>query len=268
MEKGINLVTGASLWTILTLVRQPQSKTLFPSVNILYDTTSPSNSIIVVHLHPHIDLLFSGKGQRLHTIVVRRLRHGLPNSPKPAIHSLGNTPGTSVGSSARSPLSLGGSALILRYKNTTVLSPDEVLRKFGVMKNFGPTYEGDLMKYPGIMFSIYDEDVAPSTAALMRTPGGMSVDESKRAEVKKIIITQKLPEGGEVDAFDEVLECPAMEGDLNSVSLRVCPSETFDRHNSFLSSHMKASTCISFHPTRQSALYDWASALPRTFDAN
>lgn len=82
------------------------------------------------------------------------------------------------------------------------------------------------MKYPGIMFSIFDEDGAPSTAALMRATAGVSVDESKRAEVKKIIITQKVPEGGDVDAFDEVLECPAMEGDLSSVILK--PHEGVD----------------------------------------
>jgi Uncharacterised protein family (UPF0183) len=216
-----DIILGSSLWSILALVRQPQSKTLFPSVNIIYDTVSPSTSIIIVHLHPYIDLLFTGNGQRLHTIVVRRLRHGLPASPKPAVYSIGSS-GTSASSlSNRSRVGVGGSALTLKYKHTIVSSPDEVLRKFGVMKSFGPTYEGDLMKYPGISFSIFDEDGASSTAALMRATVGLSVDESKRSEVKKIVISQKTQEGGEVDAFDEVLECPVMDGDLSSVRLNV-----------------------------------------------
>jgi len=149
------------------------------------------------------------------------------------------SPGTSASSSARSRVGVGGSALTLRYKHATISSPDEVLRKFGVMKSFGPTYEGDLMKYPGIAFSIFDEDGIPSSAvAVMRPPSGgvVSVDESKRAEVKKIIITQKSPEGGEVDAFDEVLECPVMEGDLSSVSLIVCSPKSF---------HMDTDVCVA-----------------------
>ena len=80
------------------------------------------------------------------------------------------------------------------------------------------------MKYPGISFSIFDEDGAASTAALMRATVGLSVDESKRSEVRKIVISQKTQEGGEVDAFDEVLECPVMDDDLSSVRLNVCLS--------------------------------------------
>jgi len=97
------------------------------------------------------------------------------------------------------------------------------------MKSFGPTYEGDLMKYPGISFSIFDEDGAVSATALMRTTGNLSAEESKKSEVKKIVITQKTPEGSEVDAFDEVLECSVMDGDLSSVCLKVRPPENMNQ---------------------------------------
>ncbi|PVF99968.1 hypothetical protein CPB86DRAFT_774038 [Serendipita vermifera] len=205
---------GASLWSILALVRQPQSKTYFPSVNILYDTTSPASSITIVHLHPYIDLLFSGRGQRLHTIAIRRLRHGLPSSPRMVSQSLGMTAGSSA-SSTRSRGVGGGSSLTLRYKNVIISSPDETLRRSGVMKNFGPTYEGDTMKYPGITFLF--EDVAG--AAVIRTNRATSPDEQKRTEVKKILITQRGSGDIEADPFDEVTECSVMDGELQTVKL-------------------------------------------------
>lgn len=207
------MLSGASLWSIIALVRQPHSKTLFPSVKVLYDTTGPAASVIIVHLHPYIDLLFSGKGQRLHTIAVRHLRHGLPTSPRQVPQPLG----VPVGSAASSTKSRGGgSSLIVRYKQTIISSPDEVLRRAGVMKNFGPTYSGDIMKYPGISFMFEDDASAP----LIPSPKP-SADESKRAEVKKINITQRSGTGEEVDAFEEVQECSVMDGDLRSVVLKV-----------------------------------------------
>jgi len=208
-----NAVSGASLWSIIALVREPHSKTLFPSVKVVYDTDSPAISAIIVHLHPYIDLLFSGKGQRLHTIAIRHLRHGLPTSPKQAPQPLGMAVGSATSSSKSRG---GGSSLILRYKHTIISSPDEVLRRAGVMKSFGPTYEGDVMKYPGVSF-IFEDD---ASAALLRSPR-LSADENKRVEVKKISITQRTVGGDEVDAFDEVLESPVMDGDLRSVVLKV-----------------------------------------------
>lgn len=106
--------------------------------------------------------------------------------------------------------------MILRYKHTIISSPDEVLRRAGVMKSFGPTYEGDVMKYPGVSF-IFEDD---ASAALLRGPK-LSADENKRVEVKKISITQRTVGSDEVDAFDEVQESPVMDGDLRSVVLKV-----------------------------------------------
>jgi hypothetical protein len=129
-----------------------------------------------------------------------------------------------VGSAASSSQSRGGgSSLILRYKHTIISSPDEVLRRSGVMKSFGPTYEGDVMKYPGVSF-IFEDD---ASAALLRSPR-LTADENKRVEVKKISITQRTVGGDEVDAFEEVLESPVMDGDLRSVVLKV--HEGIDLH--------------------------------------
>ncbi|KAF9055457.1 hypothetical protein BDZ89DRAFT_1088063 [Hymenopellis radicata] len=57
---------GASLWTVLDMLRRMQN--LFPQVDIKYDPDTASTTPIVLHLRPHLDLLFSGKHQRLRTI--------------------------------------------------------------------------------------------------------------------------------------------------------------------------------------------------------
>ncbi|KAG8817477.1 hypothetical protein FRC18_000494 [Serendipita sp. 400] len=218
---------GASLWSILAFVRQPQSKTLFPSVKISYDTNSSSTSIILVHLHPHIDLLFSGKGQRLHTIAIRRLRHGLPSSPRPAQQPL-SLPSTSSGSrgSTSQNRSVAGtiSTLVIRYKRVIISSADETLRRGGVMRHFGPTYEGETMRYPGVTFMFDDE--TPASSSLGSGGGSMRraidvADENKRAEVRKIVIMQRGDGREQVDAFEEVLEHPIMNGDLKRVVIKV-----------------------------------------------
>ncbi|GAV98916.1 UPF0183-domain-containing protein [Lentinula edodes] len=67
---------GASLWNIINMIRQMQH--LFPQVDIKYDPDASSTTPIILHLRPHLDLLFSGKHQRLRTICVRKLRDTSP----------------------------------------------------------------------------------------------------------------------------------------------------------------------------------------------
>ncbi|KAF8974467.1 hypothetical protein BDZ97DRAFT_1773730 [Flammula alnicola] len=68
---------GTPLWTLLdTLRRHPHA---YPQIDIKYDPDTSSTTPIIVHVRPHLDLLFSGKHQRLHTICIRKLRD--PNPP-------------------------------------------------------------------------------------------------------------------------------------------------------------------------------------------
>ena len=115
--------TGASLWTVLDLLRT--HKHTFPQVDVQYDPDS-STTPVILHIRPHFDLLFSGTHQRLHTIAVRRLRD--PNPP-----------------------------LTLRYKGNVLSSPDKDLRRVNVNLAFGPTYPGEDLRYPGVRFCFDDE---------------------------------------------------------------------------------------------------------------
>ena len=90
---------GASLWNVLELLRGLQH--LFPQVDVQFDPDASSPTPIILHLRPHLDLLFSGKHQRLRTISLRKLRD--PNPP-----------------------------VTLRYKDTILSSTEEVLRRVGV----------------------------------------------------------------------------------------------------------------------------------------
>jgi len=65
---------GASLWTVLELLQHHTQKTIHPQVDIKYDTTSPTSSPLVLHIRPHLDLVFSPSSQRLTHISLRRLR--------------------------------------------------------------------------------------------------------------------------------------------------------------------------------------------------
>lgn len=73
------------------------------------------------------------------------------------------------------------------------------------------------MKYPGVSF-IFEDD---ASGVAVRTARGTGVDENKWAEVKKVIISQINGNDEQVDAFDEVLQCPIMDGDLRSVIVKV-----------------------------------------------
>ena len=102
---------------------------MFPQVEVKYDPDSSPTTPIVVHVRPHLDLLFSGKGQRLHTICVRRLR-----DPSPPV--------------------------TLSYQGIVISSTEEVLRRVVVNRTFGPTYPGDDLRYPGLWFSFEDDTIA------------------------------------------------------------------------------------------------------------
>lgn len=128
----------------------------FPQIDIIYDchSTVPPPPVLL-HLRPHISLLFSGTHQRLHTIHVHDLRISSP-------------------------------PLILKYKDAILSSPDRVLHRLGVSKTFGPTYpsgNGDNgLRYPGLWFG-FDDDTEAATRQ----------SEDRLQEVKKILILQKDP---------------------------------------------------------------------------
>src|SRR3984957_8506769 len=115
---------GSSLWTVLDLLRGLQH--IFPQVDIKYDPDASSTTPIILYLRPHLDLLFSGYHQRLHTICLRKLRD--PNPP-----------------------------VTLRYRDKILSSSEEVLVRLCVSRHFGPTYPGDDLRYPGVSFT-FEED--------------------------------------------------------------------------------------------------------------
>ncbi|KDR83647.1 hypothetical protein GALMADRAFT_235961 [Galerina marginata CBS 339.88] len=171
---------GTSLWTLLDLLRRHPHA--YPQIDIKYDPDTSATTPIIVHIRPHLDLLFSGKQQRLHTICIRKLRD--PNPPVTVV-----------------------------YKDSILSSPEEVLRRVGVGRVFGPTYPGDELRYPGIWFS-FDED---------RIGEGLKVPHAgdRMQEVKRIIISQNDPEEKSHDALDEVIECSAMAGELARAVVKV-----------------------------------------------
>ncbi|KIJ56608.1 hypothetical protein M422DRAFT_22762 [Sphaerobolus stellatus SS14] len=176
-------VLGTSLWTVLEYLRE--AKVSFPQVNVKYDSENPVTSPVILHLLPYIDLLFSGHSQRLHTISVRRLRPVRQGMP-----------------------------LILRYRNETLASSDQPLRKAGVTKYFGPTYPGDTMRYPGIWFGFLEDGEE------MNASSKSTVMEDRNLEVKKIVICQKTSDGSNENDLAEVKECQVMIGAMAQVVAR------------------------------------------------
>ncbi|KAI0638132.1 hypothetical protein C8Q77DRAFT_1089559 [Trametes polyzona] len=172
---------GVSLWNILDVLRSLQH--CFPQVDVKYDPDTPTTPIIL-HLRPHLDLLFSGQHQRLHTISVKKLRD--PNPP-----------------------------LTLTYKGSLLSSSEDALKRVGVSRMFGPTYPGEDLRYPGISFS-FEED---SRNDALKSPT-VSPDD-RQQEVKHIIISQKDVDGEPRDALDEVAECPVMAGELCRAIVKV-----------------------------------------------
>ncbi|KAH9951641.1 UPF0183-domain-containing protein [Amylocystis lapponica] len=172
---------GSSLWNVLDLLRRMQHA--FPLVDVKYDPDSPTTPVML-HIRPHLDLLFSGYHQRLHTICLRRLRD--PNPP-----------------------------VTLKYKESILSSSDEVLRRVGISRTFGPTYPGDDLRYPGVSFSFEEDGMGDG----LKSPAPHTED--RMQEVRKIFITQKSLNGEITDALDEVLECAAMHGEVERAVVKV-----------------------------------------------
>jgi len=192
---------GASLWTILDLLREDTTR--FPHVDVKFDQQQPAISPIILHVRPHMDLLFSPRGQRLHTISVRRLRQP-PNGAVPTILTL------------RYALHEAGEMTVLS-------SPSVILRRSDVNKYFGPTYPGEALSFPGIWFAFDEEATGPfppsqpraSSPPLATTAPGPD----RNAEVKRIVVCQRSKDA--TDGLGEVLVCPSMEKELKCVIAEV-----------------------------------------------
>ncbi|KAF8525321.1 hypothetical protein JB92DRAFT_2877475 [Gautieria morchelliformis] len=188
-------VLGSSLWKTLEYLRE--SKGSYPQVNVKFDPENPVTSPVILHVVPYLDLLFSGAYQRLHTISVRRLQ----------------------------PTGLG-MPFTLRYKNSILASSDEPLRKSGVTRVFGPTYPGDVMRYPGVWFGFQEdgEDLNKGSK--------VGQGDDRTCEVRKVVIRQKALEDEARDVLDEVCECSAMSGELSSAIVKVHDGITLHFHPS------------------------------------
>jgi len=116
---------GSSLWSIMELLRGMQNE--FPQVEVKFDIDSPATPVII-HVRPHLDLLFSEYQQRLHSVVLKRFRDVPP--------------------------------VTIRFKDKVLLGPDQILRRVDVNRAIGPTYEGEELRYPGVWFS-FDEHAIP-----------------------------------------------------------------------------------------------------------
>ncbi|KAH9844251.1 UPF0183-domain-containing protein [Rhodofomes roseus] len=172
---------GSSLWNVLDMLRRVQHA--FPLVDVKFDPDS-STTPVILHIRPHLDLLFSGHHQRLHTICLRKLRD--PNPP-----------------------------VTLKFKETILSSADEVFRRVGVSRTFGPTYPGDDLRYPGVLFS-FEEDSRDEGLK-----GTATHTDDKLQEVKRVVTTQKSANDEVKDALDEVVECPSMSGEIRKAVLKV-----------------------------------------------
>lgn len=191
---------GTSLWAVIDMLRGLQH--LFPQVEVKFDPEDSATTPVILHLRPHLDLLFSGYHQRLHTICVRRLRE--PHPP-----------------------------VMLRYKDTVISTSTEPLVRVHVSRTFGPTYPGDELKYPGIWFSFDDDSVNEGFK------GGITHIEQRTQEVKRIFIRQKSVDGEEHDALDEVLPCPIMHGDISSAVIKIHDGVHFSFFSSALLLHVR-----------------------------
>ncbi|KAJ7129561.1 hypothetical protein C8R44DRAFT_777077 [Mycena epipterygia] len=188
---------GSSLWTILDLLRRMQHS--FPQVDVKYDADASSTTPIILHIRPHLDLLFSGKQQRLHTIVLRKLR-------------------------------LGDPPVTLRYKDVVLSSPEDVLKRVFVSRTFGPTYPcpgDDLradLRYPGVWFSFEEDGMGDGLKGIQ--------SEDRIQEVKRVIVSQKELDGEDRDALGELVECAAMDGDISRAIVKVHEGITLEFHPS------------------------------------
>lgn len=195
------LCIGASLWAILDLLREDTAR--FPHVDVKFDQQQPAISPIILHIRPHVDLLFSPRGQRLHTISVRRLRQP-PNSVVPTILTI------------RYALHEAGEMAVLS-------SPSVVLRRSNVNKVFGPTYPGEVLSFPGVWFAFDEEAAAPFSSSRSRTSSPplpvAALGPDRNAEVKRIVVCQRSKDA--TNGSREVLVCPSMERELKCVTAEV-----------------------------------------------
>ncbi|KAL5527358.1 hypothetical protein ACEPAG_6149 [Sanghuangporus baumii] len=187
---------GTSLWTIIDTLRH--NSTLFPRVEIKYDTASESAlSPILLHINPHLDLLFTGRHQRLRTVALRKL-----TEPSPPI--------------------------TLTYKDIVLLpgSDNETIRRSDISKYFGPTYPGEGLHYPGVSF-LFDEDGPggigghSNDMVVGAIKVGSPVREDRQREVKRIVVSQTCGDGVETDMLDEVAECESMVGNVRQAIVKV-----------------------------------------------
>jgi hypothetical protein len=167
---------------------------LFPTVDIKFDPDSPVTTPVLVHVRPHLDLLFSGYQQRLHTICIRRLRDEL-HPP-----------------------------LTLRYKETVLSSDREVFRRLSVNRTFGPTYAGEELRYPGIWFA-FDDDGRSEPRPIGNRNAQATSGKDRDQEVKTIVVCEKHFDGKNGDALDEVRECDIMQGDVARAVIKVWAGE-------------------------------------------
>ncbi|KAH7343965.1 hypothetical protein B0J17DRAFT_197676 [Rhizoctonia solani] len=177
---------GASLFDVLDFLRRPSPPT-FPSISVKYDTASSALSPIILHLRPYLDLLFTRKTQRLHTISLSLHR----NNPK-------HIP------------------LVLTYKNEVLSGPDVVPRRIAVQRMMGPTYKDERMRYPGVWFS-FEDDASGATGVTNSAEGN--------AEIKRVVVTQRLEqsehEKEEDDELDGLVLSPTMYGEIKKAVVKI-----------------------------------------------
>ena len=173
---------GQSLWNVLDYLRQRSQ--VFNQVDVKYDPDATA-SPVVVHVRPHLDLLFSPAHQRLHTIAIRQLQDSPP--------------------------------LTVRYKDTVLSAQGKEFRRKDASIAFGPTYEGDDLRYPGVRFCFNSDGIAPTS------PTNASGQGDREQRVQRILVTQADadPNAGPRDPLSEVLPCAAMDAELAEAVARV-----------------------------------------------
>ena len=178
------LVSAASLWSVLDVLRR--NNTLFPRVDLKYDPDASAATPILLHIHPHLDLLFSGYQQRLYKICLKRLRDLSP-------------------------------PVTLRYKDLVLSSNTATLRRSDVSRHFGPTYAGEGLQYPGVSFLFEDDNINETMK------GGSTSKEDRQREVKRVIVCQTLPEhiNPSHDVYEEIEENSSMTGSLQRAIIKV-----------------------------------------------
>lgn len=90
---------------------------------------------------------------------------------------------------------------------------DQVLRRSGVNKTFGPTYAGEDLKYPGLWFSFEEDGLGEGIK------GNQAEDRGQ--VVKRVFVSQKPLDGSDRDALDEVIESPTMAGEVAKAIVKV-----------------------------------------------